>query len=102
MLEHEPVAVVTPWRRGTQSLPKQSDVRRILSFTSKAFTTATEQESTRRPVRRSGMVDRTIRESGIEIRRLNVTDGMIRLRKKIGSKSDWRIELVRPAYQLCN
>ena len=100
MLDHEPVAVVTPWRRGAQSLPKQSDVRRILSFTPKAFATATEQDSIRRPVRRSGMVGRTIRESGIEIRRLNVTDGLIRLRKKIGAESDWGIEMVRPAIQL--
>ena len=100
MLDRSPVAVVTPWRRGSQSLPKPSDVRRVLSYTPKAYATATVEDSVRRSLRRRGMVGRTIRESGIEIRRLNVTAGMIRLRKQIGSESDWGIELVRPGIQL--
>lgn len=100
MLDREPIATVTPWRKGGQALPTQRDVRRILSFAKRAYATAATRDLDRKPARRSGMVDKTIRESGIEIRRLDYTNGMVRLRRQIGKQSDWDIELVKPAYRL--
>ena len=100
MLDPEPIAAVTPWHKGGRSLPTADDVRRVLSFTSRAYATVAPENLTRRPVRRSGMVDKTIRESGINIRRLSTSSGIVRLRKEICKQSDWDIELIGPAYQL--
>ena len=100
MLDPEPIAAVTPWRMGGRSLPTTEDVRRVLSYTSRAYATVPPGNLTRRPIRRSGMVDKTIRESGINIRRLRTSNGMVRLRKEIGNQSDWDIELIGSAYQL--
>ena len=100
MLDHEPIATVSPWHRGGRSLPTTDDVRRILSFTNRAYATVPPSSLTGSPVRRSGMVERTIRESGINVRRLSKSYGMIRLRKQITKQVDWEVELIKPAYCL--
>ena len=40
MLDSNPFAVLTPWRKGSHTLPSQHDVRRILSFTTNAYASA--------------------------------------------------------------
>ena len=40
MLLKEPIAGLTPWRKAGRLLPTENDVKRILSFTRKAYTTA--------------------------------------------------------------
>ena len=57
MLDSNPFAVLTPWRRGARALPKESDVRRLLSCTTNAYATARLASSA--PVNRSSMVSRT-------------------------------------------
>ncbi len=100
MLEDEPVAVVTPWRIGHRSLPSQQDVQRILSCTPNAYATTKLKSPPRSSRRRSNMIRRTLRESGIELRRISGPTGMIRIRWSLHSQDGWRIEKIGSACHL--
>ena len=100
MLELDPLAVLTPWRRGNRTLPIQRDVKRILSHTPNAYATARIGSSTRAPVNRASMVRRTIRESGIRLRRLVMSPGFVRLRYPLASGAPWKIETFGSACHL--
>ena len=90
MLEREPYAVITPWKRGGRVVPNRLDKQRILSMTSNAFVSATAESAA--PARsRPSMVERTVRHSGIRIRRTPTPDG-VRLRRQIGSGASWAVE----------
>ncbi len=102
MLAPDPFAVLTPWRKGSHTLPSQQDVRRILSFTTNAYATARMDSSTRSPVSRIKMVERTIRESGVKLRRLAMLPGAVRLRRSLGSRTQWKIETFGAACHLKN
>ena len=102
MLEPDPFAVLTPWRRGNRTLPIQRDVKRILSHTPNAYATAKISSSTRAPVNRPSMVRRTIRESGIQLRRLVMSPGFVRLRCPLSSDARWKIETLGSACHLAD
>ncbi len=97
LLEHEPNAILTPWRRGKGSLPNDKDVGRILARTPNAYATtgappdAVEQD---RWVRKKlkGVKARTAPESG--------PLGMIRLRRLVAREASWRVELFESACPL--
>ena len=97
MLDGDPFAVLTPWRRGNRFLPTDADVRRILSRTPSAYTTA--KGDTVRPTRRDSAVERAIRESGIRLRRTPASSA-VRLRRPIASHTHWRVELFGSACHL--
>ena len=92
MLNPKPFAVLTPWRRGGNDLPSQQDVQRILSWTTNAYSTAKIGSSARAPVRRINMVKRTLRESGVKLRRIVMSPGAVRLRRQLGSQTRWKVE----------
>ena len=101
MLHSEPVAALTPWRKGGRKLPTENDVKRILSFTRKAYATAQPDVPVGKPVRnRKKAVERTIRETGINLNRVAQSSGRIRLRRQFGSQTDWDIETFKPACRL--
>ncbi len=100
MLDTDPYALLTPWRRGGHSLPNQRDVRRILSCTPNAYATARINSIRRAPLRRSSMVERTIRDSGVKLRQLSMSPGSIRLRYSLGSSMQWKVETFGPACHL--
>ena len=100
MLEPDPVAVLTPWHRGGHVLPSPRDVQRILSYTETAYATANAVSAPPSRARRDRMVERTIRESGVDLRRLSVSPGAIRLRRPIGSQARWEVEQFGPACHL--
>ena len=100
MLDPEPVAVLTPWQRGGRVLPNRRDIERILSCTSSAYLTATT-DSTGQARRRSALVERTIRQSGIKFRR-TPRPNAIRLRRRIGCGARWGVELLGSACHLGN
>ena len=100
MLDPDPFAVLTPWHRGGSDLPSQQDVRRILSCTTNAYATVRIGSSTRAPVSRSSMVKRTIRESGVKLRRLAMSTGAVRLRRPLGSRTRWKVEMFGSACHL--
>ena len=103
MLHSEPVAALTPWRRGGRELPTRSDVERILSFTGKAYVTAANRHLVGRSIQgRNNAVIRTIRESGARIRRVGLSPGVVCLRKRFGSPTDWDIETLGSACRLAD
>lgn len=102
MLDPDPFALLTPWRRGGSALPSQRDVKRVLSCTKNAYATARFDSQGTARVGRSGVVDRTIRESGIQLRRLAMSPGAIRLRRPPGSQASWKIEQFGSACHLAD
>ena len=100
MLGLKPFAVLTPWRRGARDLPSQRDVQRILSYTRNAYATARPGSTAQSPVRRSSTVRRTIRESGVKLRRITMSRGAIRLRRRIGLRTRWQVEMFGSACRL--
>lgn len=100
LLESQPVAVLTPWRRGGRSLPSQADVARIRGSTSQAYATARPDARAAPSPRRERAVERTIRESGIELRRPAMSPGTVRLRRSFAMPGSWQVELFGTAYRL--
>ena len=92
MLVPHPFAVLTPWHRGGRYLPSQDDASRILSDTPNAYATASIDASRPARSRRNPTVDRTIRESGISLRRFPTSTGAVRLRRPLCSGAQWRVE----------
>ena len=102
MLDSDPFAILTPWRRGRRALPAAQDLRRIHSLTANAYASATNDSAVASRTRRNRAVDRTIKESSIKMRRLGMSLGAVRLRKGIGSTGPWRVELFGAACHLRN
>ncbi len=99
MLEPDPFAVLTPWRRGGRTLPSGADVQRILSCTGNAYATANAGALESTPKRRRP-VDRTIRESGIALRNVAMSPGAVRLRRPLHAPARWTVETFGPACHL--
>lgn len=97
MLVAEPVAVLTPWRTAGRELPTPADVRRIRFATPNAYATAKHYPSART---RPGMVDRTLREVGVTLRRVPASSGAIRLRRRLDADIAWSVETFGTAYRL--
>ena len=97
MLDSEPFALVTPWQRGAHALPNRRDVQRMCSCTPKAYITARHNPAGRR---RPGVVDRTLRESGVQLRRVAMSPGAIRLRRPLDQAASWTVETFGTAYKL--
>ena len=100
MLDPEPVAVLTPWRRGKGSLPTEADVARILSHASNAYASTDHKSNKSSGRKRISAVERTIRESGISLRHSPLTNGAVQLRRTLDGKSEWRIEAFGTACHL--
>ncbi len=98
MLDADPFAVLTPWHRGNRKLPSQQDAQRILSCTTNAYATA--NSSTRRAMKRGNMIKRTIRESGIKLRKLAMAPGIVRIRHPLESQTNWKVETFGAACHL--
>ena len=92
LLEREPYAALTPWRRGGHALPTQEDVRRILTQSDNAFATWRAENVPRARKRKHPAVDRTLRGSGISIRGSVPESGAVRLRRPVNAEKQWRAE----------
>jgi len=97
MLHAKPVATLTPYVNGSTRLPTNADINRISSLTNRAFAT-TPPERTVTVKRRSGIVDKTIKETVRNIKQLYPSIGHVRMRVKPGGEE--RIELFGSAYRL--
>lgn len=102
MLKPNPIAVLTPWTRGRSYLPKQRDIRRILSCSGEAYATSLTNRITRKPMPRPRAVEKTIQESGVKLKQFSISDGWIRLRRPFDSSIDWTAELFGSARSLKN
>ena len=98
LLDPEPFAILSPWRRGGRIVPNRRDKQRILASTANAYVSATV-DSAASVRRRASMVERMIRQSNISLRRTPPPDG-VRLRRRIGSRTPWRVELFGSACHL--
>ena len=100
MLTPDPVAVLTPWRKGRGALPTRRDVQRILACTKNAYATTKTDSLRTGSVRRGRTVERIVREDGIRLRRLPTSPGWLRLRRPLGSTTPWTVETFGPACHL--
>ena len=100
MLDPAPFAMVTPWKRGGRVVPNRLDKQRILTNTPNAYVSSAGASTA--PVRRRDrMVERMVRQSGVRLRRTPTPDG-VRLRRRIGARAPWRVELFGFACHLGN
>ena len=103
MLNLEPFAVLTPWRKGGKILPRPEDVRRIQSFTPNAYVTArlgSSWSAKSKASRRHSMVDKTVRESGVKFRQVSMSLGGVRLRRSISVPGRWHVEMLESSCHL--
>ena len=100
MMRPEPFAILTPWKRGNRFLPTQEDIKWIISKTKNAYITANPDSINKSPPSRKSNISRTIRESNISLRQHVMSSGMIRLRKSIDLRENWKIEIFESAYHL--
>lgn len=98
MLENGVQAVLTPYTRGREGgLPSAEDVNRICSLSKNAYTTSIRRAG---HLRRDWTVEKTIKESGINIQEAESPIGHVRLRSKI-NETIWKVELFGGA-NLCS
>ena len=102
MLEPDPWAMLAPWRRGRQNLPRRSDVQRILLSTPNAYSSTQGSQLIGTPTRRNRTVDKTIRGFGIRLRSVSMSSDAVRLRRPPGGQAPWRVELFGSACALQN
>ena len=100
MLDPGPFAVLAPWKKGGNALPRRVDAERILLNTVNAYSSSTAGSVASRTRRRSRMVDRMIRESGTRLQRLPMSPGAVRLRRVIGEQAPWSVTLLGNACHL--
>ena len=101
MLAVQPVAVVTPWKLGSGELPTRSDARRICKFTDRAYITSSRPLASRAASkRRHHSCRRAIRDANVSLGSIALSSGMIRLKAREDSDSDWYIEEIPPAGRL--
>ena len=99
MLESDPFAILTPWRRGGRALPTLGDVNRLRTSTPNGYVTSAG--SLWLPPRYSNrVVDRTLRQSRAQLRRLAPHAGAVRLRRPLGSDRQWTVETLGDACRL--
>lgn len=98
MLGAGPISVVTPFNKLTESkkLPTQEDRARILGYSSQLFATAPTSRQQLKGVEAS--VARSLRESGIDIRKAGSELGAVRCRWKLST--GWTTELFGVAHQV--
>ena len=101
LLCEDPIALLTPWRRGGRALPTPNDVQRILSFTDRAYVTTSRGHFESTAMQSRGYeIQRTIRETGARIAPVPLSRGLVRLRKKAQPSGGWTVEQFGSACEL--
>jgi beta-lactamase superfamily II metal-dependent hydrolase len=98
MLNPGPFAIITPFERGSVKLPTETDIKRTISRTNSAYQTATLKRTQYN--RRSGTVDKAIKQTVHSIREIGGTIGHVRLRKKIDASQNWTVALFGDAHKI--
>jgi hypothetical protein len=100
MLHPEPVAALTPFAQGNVTLPTQTDVSRICGYTAQSYITSVLK--LRKSKRRSGVLEKTIRETVRNIQEAQGPMGQVRLRRSAltHTNSEWKIDLFGAALPL--
>jgi len=96
LLLENPFAALTPYEKGDMKLPTRKDVERICSHTTNAYSTAVVGR--KRIVKRDRTVEKTIRETVLDIKQLHTSIGHVRFRANV--PNDWSVELFGDALPL--
>lgn len=102
LLVANPLAVVTPWRKGRGRLPTPEDAKNILHLSKDTFVTAADARTRRlRGLRPAGVL-RFLRENEprIRVRSLNTPFGAVRFRTTDIQSGMWERELFGAACHL--
>lgn len=91
-------AVVTPYNRQKEPIPRSSDCERILRMSSRSFITSPPGWSRFRHSDRA--VQKTAEEATLRIGAEQPKHGHIRLRRSIAAGAEWRVELFGQAQPL--
>ena len=101
LLTANPLAVLTPWRRGGRRLPSAEGARTILQLSQDSFITGVDARSRTRRNGRPPGVQRFLREQrGIRVRSLVVPFGAVRFRTRDILNATWSRELFGAACHL--
>ncbi len=92
LLATAPVAVMSPFNNGGVALPKDTDRRRILAQTSRAYIASTASRRPRLPPEQL----RRLRDMADDVRPMQWGFGMVRARSPIG-KGEWTVETLGDA-----
>jgi hypothetical protein len=99
LLRGDAWAVVTPWLRGKQYLPQDTDIQRIASQGPYTYSTARRLTKTYRHP--ESVVQSQLREMKVDLVTEHPSQGQVRLRKKLTpSRSDWTVEFFGDACEL--
>lgn len=104
MVKPDPIAVLTPWRRGRHALPTRRDAKRILALAPNAYSSgASIRKSRKRPSSRADRaVSKTLRDSSILLHSLDSRTSSVRLRRMLASGSAWSLTLTGGACHLAD
>lgn len=97
MIENSPLSLLTTKKGGRSSLPQQSDIDRIRSYSEEAYCTGDPKVKATR-INRDPIVERSIKEDVIYRHILGNKIGQIQIR--IGRNGEIRTNLRRPAFRL--
>ena len=92
MLNKEPVAILTPWRRGSRKLPTKQGVQLILQSTPNVWITNNGLSRHTKFRHKDKAVERTLRETGISVRSLVRDSSFVRFRQLVDVEDQWTIE----------
>ena len=98
LLEPRPIGLVTPFNSlpDGKKLPTAADISRLTSHTSRLLSSSQRPTTSTRG--RDPAVERSLRESQIQIRDLATPFGMVRCRRQPGAT--WNLEVFQPAAEL--
>jgi hypothetical protein len=92
---NDPVAILAPFKLGSNKLPNPSDVDRILAQTKRAYSTSSFKTQ---PVKRLSRTDNILIQHGIRRRKLYPKNGHIRVR--VDATSSIKLDLFESAVHL--
>jgi hypothetical protein len=99
MLTPDPHLVLTPYNRGSQVLPTNSDVQRIRGHSPHAYSSA--RVGSVAPKRFDRAIEKSLEEGNIKLRSSEIKMGHVRFRKNIkNAASGWTTALFGNAIRL--
>jgi hypothetical protein len=97
VLENNPIAVVTPFNRGTTRLPRESDLVRLRKRTDRLYLTAA---GAGREPSRDALVEKTMRREVTDRRVIEGSPGHVRVRWRFGAAAPGDAEVFHGAYRV--
>lgn len=97
LVHEDAVAVMTPYRMGDKSIPRDSDLMRISGLADRTFVTARSTAPT--PSREVKKARAALGHLASNVRELDGVPGHIRARKTIADQA-WRMSTFAPAYEV--